>query len=163
MINTIITIISIIATIISVVGAIKSIKSFKKTKLLIGFANQNIAFVEIKLIEEYALELLKIHGQIVKRGVNKHKKIASIGEELYKSITKIKNSLSVAENAMLNDILVSETFDTNGFINSLIEYQIRYAEIDVDFNEKFRLFQDVTNKTNNYIKSLIEKTEEILK
>lgn len=97
MVNIVLTIISAVCTVSSILGAVRSNIYYRKSRQLTMYANTNVAFVETGKIIDTFPELLKLANNRGRRGTNSVKEVAKYGENIKKSINKIRESLSVED------------------------------------------------------------------
>lgn len=156
-------IINMILTIISGIGAYKSIKCFQKSKNLANFLHTNEALVEVeKMLTKLSEALIASNSsRQSKRGFSLNNTLCSIGNELNASLIKITSNMPTKYSNEFLQLQRKDDFDLRAYINSYINGKaIKGQEIDV---ERYNICQNRIVEMQNYIKMVVEKTEEKLK
>lgn len=156
------TIISIICTIASGIGAIKSNIYYKKSKQISIYANTNSAYIETKKIIDTLTEILKLVSEPMKRGKNYRNEVKANGEIIKKSISKIREDLTVEDNKEVNKLLNSKKLKVEIYIDSFITGSVlvdKESIIDDDFYKCQEIFRDL----QLLIKGKLENVGENLK
>lgn len=154
--------ISAVCTLVSVLGARKSSQYYKKSKNLTIYANTNSAFIESQNIISTLTEILKLGGVTKKRGVNYAKELALNGEEIKKSINRIRESLAVDDYKDIKSILDTHQPKLEEYIDSLITGSILVDERFV-VNDDFQKCQQAFSNMQLLLKSKLENVSEKLK
>lgn len=119
--DAILPIISVICTFFSILGAIKSNIYYKKSKQLTMYANTNLAFIETQKIIALFPAILKLASKLDKcRGTNLVKEVAQNGEKIKKSVSIIRESLSVEDYEEIQELLNSRELKIEEYIDSFI-------------------------------------------
>ncbi len=160
------TFISVACTVASVIGAIRSNIYYTKSKNLTIYANTNVAYIESKKIINTLTEILKIAGSInksipKKRGINYEKQLSENGENIKNSMNIIRENLSVKDFGKINNLLNSQQYKVNIYIDSLITGSVVVNNKFVidDFNICENKFYDM----QLLIKKKLEDTSKKLK
>lgn len=162
MLDIVLTIVSVICTIFSIIGAVRSNMYFKKSRQLTIYANTNVAFMETQKIIATFPELLKLASNIGNRGTNSVKAVAKHGENIKKSINKIRESLSVEDCKEIQDILNTRELKVEEYIDSFITGEVLVDEKFVH-DTKFTKCQDKFCDIQLLLKKKLENVSEKLK
>lgn len=155
------TLIGAVCTYYSIKAARKSNEYYNKSKQLTIYANTNIAYIESKKIIETLLEITKL-GKVTRGNSYINNKVSLYGENIRKSIDKIRESLEVEDFKEINKILNSPQLKIDTYIDSFISGSVIVGErfvVDDKFNKCQQAFYDM----QLLIKVKIENVGEKLK
>lgn len=161
MLDIVLTIVSAVCTFFSILGAVRSNIYYRKSKQLTMYANTNVAFMAQKIIATFP-ELLKLANNTRKRGTNSVKEVAKHGENIKKSINKIRESLPVEDYKEIQELLNTRELKVEEYIDSFITGEVLVDEKFV-FDAKFTKCQNKFYEIQLLLKKKLEELSEKLK
>lgn len=128
MLDIVLTIVSVLCTFFSILGAVRSNIYYRKSRQLTMYANTNVAFMETQKIIATFPELLKLANRTRKRGTNSVKEVAKYGENIKKSISKIRENLPVEGYKEIQGLLNTRELNIEEYIDSFITGEVLVDE-----------------------------------
>lgn len=162
MLDIVLTIVSAICTVFSILGAVRSNIYYRKSRQLTMYANTNVAFMETQKIIAAFPELLKLANNTRKRGTNSVKEVAKHGENIKKSINKIRESLPVEDYKEIQELLNTRELKVEEYIDSFITGEVLVDEKFVS-DAKFTKCQNKFYEIQLLLKKKLEELSEKLK
>lgn len=160
--NNIMTGINIVCTVVSILGAAKSVLYYKKSKTISIYTDTNSAYLEIKNILNTFNEILSLVSIPQGKGKNKRIEIKEKYMFIKERMDIIRYNLTAKDNEILNELLNSNKFNLDKYLDSFI---VNYNSIDIDniINNDFYKCQKVFREIQLLMKSNLEKLSEKLK
>lgn len=126
------------------------------------YANTNVAFMETQKIMAAFPEILKLANNTRKRGTNYVKEVAKHGENIKKSINKIRESLPVEDCKEIQGLLNSRELKVKEYIDSFITGEVLVDE-EIVIDDKFNKCQNKFCEMQLLLKKKLEELSEKLK
>lgn len=151
-----------VLTLLSVVGAYKSNAYYKKSKQLTIYASTNSALIETQSIINMLAELLDFARVPKKRGVNNAMEVSRRGNNIKKSINKIRANLPAKDLREFNTIFDSADVNIDAYVDSLITGSI-CSEGNFSNDDSYYACDKFFKNIQLILKNNMENLEEKLK